>query len=472
MAAAGIAFLTAVELGDLLRRRQASSEEIVTELLGRIDRLNAELGAFITVCGQAAIDSARRADRALARGKPRSPLHGVPFAVKDALWTEGVRTTNGSRLFADFVPREDATAVARLRAAGGVLLGKLNMTELAFGGTLAPPFGMPRNPWDPSRTTGGSSSGSASALAAGLCPITLGGDTGGSIRLPASFCGVVGLKPTWGRVSRHGLMPLAEPFDCAGPLGRTAQDVALALQVIAGRDAKDATSSDRPVPDYARAARRGARGMRVGVIRELMESDLLDSRVARLVVEALDMLKRSGAAIEEVSIPLIRFSSEIYVATAEPEVAARYRRDLVQRAGDIDVLPRRRLLSASLVPAALRARILPLREALQGQVDGALRSVDVLAAPTAPTAATPIAEPPSLTSKEEAWLGAVAGRSLFTNPFNVTAHPALSVPCGFTAEGLPVGLQLAARPFREDETLRIAAAYQAATDWHRRHPEL
>ncbi len=467
-----LAFRTATELGDLMRRRQASCEEVVTAFLRRIDALNARLGAFITVCADQALESARRADRALARRKPRSPLHGVPFAVKDAYWTRGVFTTNGSRLFADFVPGEDATAVARLRAAGAVLLGKLNMTELAFGPTLVPPFGMPRNPWDTARTTGGSSSGSASAVAADLCPITLGGDTGGSIRLPAAFCGVIGLKPTWGRVSRHGLMPLVDRFDCAGPLGRTAHDVALMLRVIAGRDPKDPTSSGCAVPDYARATRRGARRARIGVIRELMETSLLEPAVAQVVTQALDALKRTGASVEQISLPLIRFASEIYIATAEAEVAARYRSDLVRRPADIDVLPRRRMLAASLVPAALRERIVPIGAALRRQVDAALRKVDVLAAPSAPTPATPIAEPPRLTSKEEAWLGAVAGRSVFTNPFNVTGHPAMSVPCGFTSEGLPVGLQLVAHAFGEDRLLDLAATYQAVTDWHRRRPVL
>jgi len=467
--------LTALDVGalaDVLQRRAASSEEIVRAYLARIERLNDTLAAFITVCAEAAIRAARRADRELARGRSRGPLHGVPFAVKDALWTKGLRTTNGSRLFEDFVPAEDATVVTRLRAAGAVLVGKLNMMEIGFGPTLHPPFGIPRNPWNLERTTGGSSSGSASAVAARLVPLTLGADTGGSIRLPAAFCGVVGLKPTRGRVSLHGLMGIHPPFDSAGPLAATASGCALALAAIAGPDRKDGTTARAPMDDYAAAIDRGLAGMRIGIVRELMDSAQLHPEVRGLVTGAVAALEKAGARIDEVSIPLITHASAIYVAIAESEAAARFRPYLLTRSRDIDVLPRRRLLAASLIPASVIPAARRLGERLRAQVDEALGAVDVLAAATTPSAATPIATARRIESPEEAWAATVAGRSLFTNPFNVTGHPALSVPCGFTAEHLPVGLQVIGRHYREADLLRVAAGYQAITSWHGRRPEV
>ena len=470
--AGDLALLGVGALAEALQRRETSSEEVVRACLARIEELNPRLAAFITVGGEAALRAARRADGELARGRSRGPLHGVPFAVKDALWTKGVRTTNGSRLFADFVPEEDATAVARLRAAGAVLLGKLNMMEIGFGPTLHPPFGTPRNPWNLERTTGGSSSGSASAVAAGLVPLALGADTGGSIRLPAALCGVVGLKPTRGRVSRHGLMGMCPPLDSVGPLAASASGCALALAVIAGHDRKDATTARVGVGDYAAEIARGLDGMRIGVIRESMASPALHAEVRGLVAGAGDALARAGARVEELSIPLFDHASAIYIAIAEPEGAARYRPYLLARQHDIDVLPRRRLLAASLIPASVIPRARRLGERLGAQVDEALRTVDVLVSPATPSAAAPIAPTDRIASPDQAWTAAVAGRSLFTNPFNITGHPALSVPCGFTAEHLPVGLQLVGRYYREGDVLRVAAGYESITPWHSRRPQL
>jgi Asp-tRNA(Asn)/Glu-tRNA(Gln) amidotransferase A subunit family amidase len=347
---ADLALLGVGALSDALHRHEVSSEEIVRACLARIESLNPKLAAFVTVCAEAAVRAARRADGELARGRSRGPLHGIPFAVKDALWTKGVRTTNGSRLFEDFVPTEDATVVARLRAAGAVLLGKLNMMEIGFGPTLRPPFGVPRNPWNLERTTGGSSSGSASAVAARLVPLTLGADTGGSIRLPAALCGVVGLKPTRGRVSRYGLMGICPSFDSAGPLAATAPDCAVTLAAIAGHDRKDPTTTRAAVDDYIGAIGEGLAGVRIGIVDELMTSALLCPEVRGLVAEAVAALARAGARAEQVSIPLIDHASAIYVAIAEPEGAARFRPYLLTRPHDIDVLPRRRLLAASLIP--------------------------------------------------------------------------------------------------------------------------
>jgi Asp-tRNA(Asn)/Glu-tRNA(Gln) amidotransferase A subunit family amidase len=459
-------------LADLLRRGETSSEEIVRACLARIDRLNPTLAAFITVDADGALRAARRADRDRASRRARGPLHGIPFAAKDALWANGLPTTNGSRLFADFVPAEDATVIARLRAAGAVLLGKLNMMELGFGPTLRPPFGTPRNPWNVERTPGGSSSGSASAVAAGLVPITLGADTGGSIRLPAALCGVVGLKPTRGRVSRHGLMGICPRLDCAGPLAASVTDVARALQVIAGHDRGDPGTSRSSVVDYVTAIARGLDGARLGVVTEFMESAVLDAEVRRLVTDAVATLAKAGARVSEVSLPLIAHAPAIYIGIAEPEAAARFRRQLLTRAADLDVLPRRRLFTASLLPASLVASARRLGERLRTEVDEALRDVDVLVGPTTPTEAPALPVVARVGSADQAWIAAVAGRSLFTNPFNITGHPAMSVPCGFTRQELPVGLQIVGRYDGEAEVLRIGAAYEAASTWHRRHPRL
>lgn len=467
MARAEIAFLGAHALGDLLRRRAVSSEEVVRALLERIEALNPTLNAFITVTADSALHAARAADRAAARRRPLGALHGIPFAVKDALWTGDAPTTNGSRLFAGFTPGEDATAVARMRRAGGILLGKLNMMELGFGPTLHPPFGVPRNPWSLARTTGGSSSGSASAVAAGLCPVTLGGDTGGSIRLPAALCGVVGLKPTWGRVSRHGLMGICGDFDCAGPLAATAADCAAVLDVIAGPDPRDPATSRQP--PLAGARRRRSRP-RIGMIRECARNPLLEPDVRALFDAALRTLEGLGATVEEVSIPLIERSSAVYIAIAEPEAAALYREHLLARPDSIDPYPRRRLIAASLVPSFLTARARQQRERLREQVDAALARVDLLVSPTTPAPAPPIPAGTAIRSKAEAWATVLAGRSVFTNPFSVTGHPAISVPMGFTPERLPVGLQLVGRPFREADILRVASAYQAGTTWRQARP--
>jgi len=457
-------------LAELLRRRQTSSEEIVTACLERIHRLNPTLAAFITVDADGALRAARRADR--SRAREHGPFHGVPFAAKDALWAKGLPATNGSRLFADFMPAEDATVIARLRAAGAILLGKLNMMELGFGPTLHPPFGTPRNPWNLERTTGGSSSGSASAVAARLVPVTLGGDTGGSIRLPAALCGVVGLKPTRGRVSRHGLMRICPAFDCAGPLAASVADAARVLQVIAGHDRRDSGTSRAAVGDYVAVTARGVEGARVGVVKEFMESALLKDEVRRLVMDAVAALDKIGARVSEVSLPLIPHASAIYLGVAEPQAAALFRPYLTTRAAEIDVLPRRRLLAASLVPASVIAHARGLGERMRAQVDEALRDVDVLVGPTTLSGAPPIPASARLRSRDEAWMAAVAGRSVFTNPFNVTGHPALSVPCGFTGEQLPVGLQIVGRYYAEADVLRIGAAYEAVTEWHHRRPSL
>ena len=300
---AEIPFLSVTQLGELIKNREVSPVEVVESYLDRINSLNDRLYAYLTVCGDQALQSARESERALLRGESRGPLHGVPVAVKDQLNTAGIRTTSGTPIFNDFVPDEDATVVAKLKSAGAILLGKLNMTE--FGTTsLSHAFDTARNPWDVERFTGGSSSGSGAATAAFLCATSLGEDTGGSVRGPAAWCGLVGLRPSWGRVSRYGLRPGMWSMDTIGPLSRTVEDCAITLQAIAGVDPKDAYTWDTPVPDYRAALDGDLTGKRIGVVKELLYADVVEPEVRDAVSQAANSLAELGAQVEEVSIPL------------------------------------------------------------------------------------------------------------------------------------------------------------------------
>src|SRR6266536_5616578 len=303
MERADIPFLPATELARQIEQKQVSPVEVVEAYLERIERLDPRLNAYLTVCQDEARRAAREAERAIARGHYRGPLHGIPFAAKDQLYTKGIRTTGGSPIFEHFVPDEDATVITKLKAAGAILLGKLNMTEFATTG-FSHRFHTPRNPWDLARYTGGSSSGSGAATAAGLCATTLGEDTGGSIRFPAAWCGVVGLRPSWGRVSRYGLMPGVWSMDTIGPLARSVEDCAITLEAIAGYDPKDPYTWNVPVPRYTQALDGNIKGLRVGVVREQLDSDLVEPGVREAILQAIGVLRESGAAVEDVAIPL------------------------------------------------------------------------------------------------------------------------------------------------------------------------
>jgi aspartyl-tRNA(Asn)/glutamyl-tRNA(Gln) amidotransferase subunit A len=465
-----VAFLGARRLGALVRERKASPVEIVRLYLDRIERLDARLRAYITVLPDAALDAARRAETAVMRGDALGPLHGVPYAVKDQLDTAGVRTTSGSRILEHHVPGEDATTIARLNAAGGILLGKLNLTEFALGGTQQFPFGQPCNPWNLEHDPGGSSSGSGIAVAAGLCAASLGEDTGGSVRSPASFCGVVGLRPTWSRVSRHGSFPLSWSMDTPGPLARTVEDVAGLLQVIAGYDLRDKLSSREPVPDYARSLADGVRGLRIGIIRELTFGPETEDEVKTAVVEAARRLGELGAVIEEVSLPLVPLAGAIFMALADSDGAGVHYGWLRTRAADYDQGTRRRLLTASLIPAAIQQRAARARALLRAEMRAALARHDLLLCPTAHQAAPPIAVARgAITSRHEA-AGRFFTRRSYVTPAALAGLPAIAVPCGFTRSGMPLSLQLIARYFDEATLLRAAHAYEQSCDWWTRRP--
>ena len=463
-----IAFLSAAATAAKVRAGELSPANAVQAYLDRIDRLDSRLRAYITVTREEALDEAQQVERRLNQDDDPGPLAGVPMAIKDQFWTDGILTSNGSRVYQDFVPTEDATIVKRLKAAGATLLGKLNLSELAMGGTQEPPWGIPANPWDLERTPGESSSGSGVALSAHLCAASIGEDTGGSGRGPAAYCGVVGLRPTFTRVSRYGMTHMCWFMDAAAPMTKTVEDCAIVLGVIAGHDENDPYTSRRPVPDYTDALDRGVEGLRVGLIRELHESQDMHTEVRQAVEASLDTLRGLGADVREVSIPLVELAGAIFVGVADTEGAGARDEILRTKAGELDQASRTRLLSASLVPFKVYNRAAKARVLLRRQFMEALNDVDVLVSPTSPY---PAPLHTALTARFES-ADDVRQRFFFrrayTGCYSLTALPAISIPGGFTSDGLPIGLQLGARPFAEETLFRAAHAYEQATAWHTR----
>jgi aspartyl-tRNA(Asn)/glutamyl-tRNA(Gln) amidotransferase subunit A len=463
-----IPLLSAAETAEAIKRKQVSPVEVVQAYLARIDRLDAQLHAYITVLREEALTAARQAEQTLMRGDDLGPLFGVPVAVKDQFWTRGILTTNGSRLYRDFVPDDDATIVTRLTKAGTILLGKLNLSELAMGGTQQPPWGIPCNPWDLERTPGESSSGSGAALAAQLCAASVGEDTGGSGRGPAACCSVVGLRPTFTRVSRYGMTPMCWFMDAAAPMTKTVQDCALVLGAIAGYDPKDPSTSRQAVPDYTVQLGQDIRGIRVGLIRELHEHDDIHSEIKQAIHNALEVFRGLGAEVHEVSIPLIPLAGALFVGIADTEGAGARDEVLRTRAAELDAATRTRLQAAALVPAKVYNRAMKARVMLRRQFMEALQQVDVLVSATMPY------PPPKHTALTAPFKDTEDVRARFffrrsyTGCYALTALPAISIPGGFTAEPLPIGLQLGARPFAEATLLQVAYAYEQATPWHTR----
>jgi aspartyl-tRNA(Asn)/glutamyl-tRNA(Gln) amidotransferase subunit A len=480
--------LTILELGARFRSGAATPSQAAREYLDRIAALDPKVKAYLTLTAEASLTQAREADARFKSKAPLGPLDGVPVAVKDVLCTRGVRTTCGSKILEGFVPPYDATVVAKLRSAGCVILGKLNMDEFAMGSsTENSAYFTTRNPWDLSRVPGGSSGGSAAAVAADLAATTLGTDTGGSIRQPAAFCGNVGFKPTYGRVSRYGLIAFASSLDQVGPFTKDVADAALMLQTIAGHDPMDSTSATIPVPDYSAALRLGVKGLRVGIPAEYF-IDGLDPEVEAAVRAAVDTLRSLGAKTESVSLPHTEYGLAAYYVIAPAEASsnlARYdgvkyglrvpgARDLIDmysrtRGAGFGAEVKRRVmlgtyaLSAGYYDAyygkAQKVRTLVLRD-----FQRAFERVDVIVAPTTPGVAFRMGE---REDPLQMYLNDV-----FTIPVNLAGLPGLSMPAGFTQAGLPIGLQIIGKAFDEATLLRTANAYEGATDWRARKPEL
>jgi len=458
-------FLSAGDLSRLIQSKEVSPVEATEAYLDRIGSLDHRFNSYLTVMREQALADAQQAEEDIASGQHKGPMHGVPVAVKDQFWSKGVRSTGGSRILADFVPDEDATVIANLRKAGAVVLGKTNMTEFAITG-FSHRYATPRNPWNTDSYTGGSSSGSGAATAAYLCATSLGEDTGGSIRFPATWCGLVGLRPSWGLVSRYGVMRGVWSMDTVGPISRTVEDAAITLGAIAGHDPKDRYSSTAPVLDYRQALGGDLNGLKIGVITEFMESDLVEPKVRQTVSESFATLGELGATVEEVSVPL---SMDAGVASAvllavEPALAQQdWIKDQLQDYGhDVRIL----LLTGSLLPAQAYYKAQKLRTMLRQQVLDFLEKYDVLVLPTSGKGAQPLEQDPPVTSKETASRLAF----LFTRIFNLASCPAMSVPCGFDDRGMPVGLQIGARPGAEETIFKVAHAYEQATAWHTMRP--
>ena len=465
-------YMSAWEVSRRIREGEVSPVDVVDACLARIEATEPTLNSFITLLPEAARAAAQRAEQEIARGNYRGPLHGIPVGLKDLFNTAGVRTTSGTRIYDNYVPAADCTVAARFRQAGAILLGKLNMHPLAYGPTGEnADYGHMHNPWNPERVTGGSSGGSGSAAAAGQCHITMGSDTGGSVRIPAALCGIVGLKPTYGRVSRAGLTPLSWCLDHPGPMTRCVEDAALAMNAIAGADPADPATSDAAVPDYTAALTGDIRGLRIGVVKEYFD-DELDGGVADLTMRAIGVLEELGAEITEVSLPLYEYAQPISNAILMAEAAAAHREALLNHGGQLYPPVRERLEEGLFISAAEYLRAQQARQVFCGQVAGLLAGVDLLAGPAEPVTAPRLLERRVATGGGGQLRPVTPMLTKYTRVYNITGSPAISVPCGFAADGLPVGLHLAGRNFDEATVLRAAYAYQQANDWHTRRPPL
>jgi aspartyl-tRNA(Asn)/glutamyl-tRNA(Gln) amidotransferase subunit A len=450
--------------GAAFRHAGLSPVELTEMTLAAIAELNPRLNAYLTVTAESALAEARAAEAAFLRGEDRGPLQGIPLALKDLYDVAGVHTTAGSIILAENIATSDAAVTERLRAGGAVLLGKLHLHEWATGVTsINPHFGPCRNPWDMTRIPGGSSGGSAVALATGLCLGSFGSDTGGSIRIPAALCGVVGLKPTRGRVSLRGAVPLSWSLDHAGPLARCVRDAAILLQAVAGYDPEDPTSIDWPVDNYLSTGERDLAGLRVLVVDNYF-FEIGDPAVTALAAEAVRTLERLGAAVEHLRLPGIEQLGPYSTTMNLSDAATFHAEHLRSRPDDIgaDVLARYRIGQSKSASDYAEAR--QAQRVWRRKLELLLEGNAVLATPATPFAALPIENSEALETARRL--------TSFTGLFNLTGLPAISVPCGFTGEGLPVGLQLVGQPWAEALVLRAAEAYERATEWHRAVPPL
>ena len=452
--------LSIAEASELLRRKEISPVDLTRACLARIEQLNPIVNAFITVMHDSALAQAREAEVEIRAGRWRGPLHGIPVGLKDLIDTAGTRTTCGSALFAERIPTADAEVVRRLKSAGAVLVGKQNLQEFAWGGTSASSyFGPVRNPWDVDRIAGGSSGGSAAAVAMRLCFGAIGTDTGGSVREPAAFCGIVGLKPTYGRVSTRGVFPLSPSLDHVGPLCRTVTDAALMLQVIAGYDKLDPTTVDWPIDDYTGAFNL-ARKPRIGIARRPFFDDV-DSAIENAFSEALKVIGSMSSNVLEVDLP------PPPAAVQGPEVCALHAKNFAATPEKYGRWMQERLKQAAAIDTVAYVEARQELDRLRRRIDDVFAEVDFVVTPTTPVPPITIEEAINMSPDPagELWL-----RN--TRPFNAYGVPAISLPCGFTNSGLPIGLQIAGPNFGETSLLSFAYAYEQATPWHKQTPAL
>ena len=465
-----LCYMSAGRLSGLVQGKEVSPVEVIEAHLARIDATEPTLNSFITLLPEQAKAEARKAEQEIQSGTYKSPLHGIPVGLKDLYYVKGVRNTAGCRIFDEFVPDFDCTVAARFKEAGAILLGKLNMHQFAYGPTGEnPDYGNMHNPWDPQRISGGSSGGSGSAAAAGQCTITMGSDTGGSVRIPSALCGLAGLKPTYGRMSRYGLNVLSWSLDHPGPMARTVEDCALVMNVAAGYDPKDPASANVPVPDYTRSLTGNARGIRVGVPKEFFEVPL-DPQVEQAVRSAIDVLADRGATIREVSLPMFPVSGPVSTTVLMVEAAALHRELVLTRGDQVAPSVRMRIEAGMFFSGADYVQAQRARTLFTEQSRELFEHVDILAGPTEPITAHKIGE--SEVKVGDTMQPSTPTLTQYTRAFNLNGFPAITVPCGFDDGGLPIGLQLAGKPFDEETVLRAAYAYEQATEWHTRRPPL
>ncbi len=470
MNATELCFLSAGQLARLIQKKEISPVEVVEAHLSRIEALEPKLNSFITLLPEQAMSAARHAEKEIQSGRYLGPLHGIPFGLKDLFYVKGIRNTSGSKIFDRFIPDIDSSMARRLKEAGSILLGKLNLHPFAYGPTGEnEEYGHMHNPWNPELIAGGSSGGSGSAVASGQCTLSMGSDTGGSVRIPGALCGVVGFKPTYGRLSRYGITPLSWSQDHTGPITCTVEDCALVMNAVAGYDSNDPTSVNLSVPDYTKALTDQIKGLRVGVVKEFFEGPI-ESQVKESVRKAIEKLGELGAIVSEVSWPIYHYAMAIASVIQMAEATAYHSKLLRKKASEIYPPARLRLEAGIFISAtdyiqAQRARILFYRQSL-----GLFKEIDLVAGPTVPVTAFPIGT--SVVKVGDHNVNVVSLLTQYTRPFNLNGFPAITLPCGFSKEGLPIGLQLAGPPFDEEIVLRVAHAYEQATDWHSRRPPI
>ena len=468
MTESDIYYLNISETAELLQSKQLSPVELVAAHIERIEQTEGRLNSFVTLLADEAAAAAEIAESEIQGGGYRGILHGIPIGLKDLYYTKGIRTTVGSKIMGGFVPDYDAAVTERFRDAGAIILGKLQMHEFALGATSENPHhGPARNPWDTTRITGGSSGGSGSSVASGQCMAALGSDTGGSVRIPASACGIVGLKPTFGRVSRIGVFPLSNSLDTVGPMTRTVRDTAIVMNTIAGYDERDQSSASRPDEDFTRLLGQDISGLRIGVPQNYFY-DIIDDEVREAVQQAAGRLEGLGANVEECTIPALDDSISISGTVLLTEAAEIHLDNLRERADAFGADVRGRLEEGAMTPAVTYIAAQRARSEFNRAIAKAMATYDILLAPTNAVPAPKIGEDIVEVNGQTEHKLALMPR--LTRPHNICGIPTVSVTCGFASNGLPIGMQLAARPFEDALALQVAYAYEQATVWHTRRP--
>ena len=473
MADKELVYKTGAELGELLRTQELSPVELVDSFLERIEATDHRINAFISVTAEHAKQKAREVEEEIRAGNYRGPLHGLPYAPKDILATKGIRTTNASKVTADWVPDFESTITARLNEAGAILIGKLNLLEFAMGSGVLSGFGPARNPWALSYSPSGSSSGSGAALAAYQTPLSIGTDTGGSIRGPASACGIVGLKQTYGRVSRYGVTTLSWTLDHAGPMTKTTADAAAMLAAIAGEDPNDTTSQAVPVPDYQASLARGLPGLKIGVPNSYF-FDGANPEVEAAVRKAIELMESEGAELIEVDLPHAKLAGSAGWIIAMAEAACFHEKRLRETPELFDPLVRERLEVAKFYPATDYIKALRVRTILQEEFRSVFELCDLMAVPGNTQLASELPSPEVAGSDVKPGSKSPEYRGGNTFLGNMTGYPAITIPCGFSAgpPSLPISIMFYAKPFNEEALFQAAAAYESLTDWHRRRPPI